>query len=308
MPIISASESTVSGDPLGTPGLPIHPSVTVYSLLHEGRTLWQGNMVDSVGAYWTVEQVDGWTDSPDARLTNEPRTRNDGSFDDQHFYSARLVTLSGKALFPDMATLREGQRALAAVLSARSATLTVNDGLLTLSADVRLAGPVRSRMPRPLLLEWQIEVLAPDPRKYGPEQYASTGLPVSSGGLTFPLAFPLDFGAAGATGRVTLVNDGTADTWPTFTVTGPLPGFELTRVETGERLRYTGSLAAGQSVVLDASTGAVLLEGTADRRQLLTAYDWFAVPAGGVAAVQFSSLGSADPAASLSAAWRPAYW
>lgn len=291
----------------GSPGQRI--TGTPSYVVDDGVSAWEGNVVDSTGALWVVDKEEGWSGSPDVRVESVERTRADGSFDDQHFYGARLVTLSGRAWFPTPEALRGGQRRFSGLLGSRAATLTVDDGVGVLSAGVRLAGPVRARLTSPLLLDFQLSLLAPDPRKYAAQQVASTGLPVSSGGLVFPLVFPLDFGAAGTTGRVTLDNPGTADTWPAFTVTGPLPsGFELTRVETGQRLRYTGALAAGQPVVLDASTGAVLLEGTADRRQLLTAYDWFAVPAGGVATVQFSSLGSSDPAASLEARFRPAYW
>lgn len=315
MPIISFATISGSGEQLGQAGVPIAPGVVTYTV-DDGISVWRGNVVDDSGAYWVVEQEDGWSDSPDVRLATPVRPNWDGAFNRQHYYSPRLVTLKGRALYPSLSAYRSGQRAFASLLGSRLATLTVEDGLGPLSAEVRLAGPVRSRMRSPLLMEWQIDLLAPDPRKYGPEQVVSTGLALETGGLEFPLFTDgsvdvgfLDFGDSTSTGRVTLSNPGTAQARPVFTVTGDLAdGFELVETYTGSRLRYEGPVTSqGDAVTLDSATGRVRL-GTADRGGMLTRNDWFGLPANGAREVLFLSNGAYSPTAQLTVSVRPTYW
>src|SRR5690606_22086397 len=116
-------------------------------------------------------------------------------------------------------------------------------------------------------------------------------------------------GDIGTTGRVSLANDGTADTWPQFVIDGEVDasGFEIVLVGTGRRLRFTGSVPAGSQLVLDSATGAVVIDGTADRGGRLTWRDWAPIPAGGSSEYAFIALGT-DLGATLTVSARPAFW
>lgn len=87
----------------------------------------------------------------------------------------------------------------------------------------------------------------------------------------------MDYGAPGNLGTITLRNEGLAEIFPTYEVDGWAPDFTITEVETGRRLRYVGVVPEGQALTLDASTGAVLLEGE-DRGGNLRIAEWGAIP------------------------------
>lgn len=118
-------------------------------------------------------------------------------------------------------------------------------------------------------------------------------------GLVFPMfsfasgAYIVGEGVAdyGSTSTVsssaTIWNVGNAPSWPTVHVMGPSAGFTL--VMNGNEVAYNGTLASGDSVSIDYSTGLATLNGYADRTYLLTARQFSAVPANGQASLFFSA-------------------
>jgi len=272
---------------------------------------WRGLTIGGGGNYH-VEELTGWDDLPDITSYDQPQARGHGDHTGDQFARSRIVTASGTIASP------AARDALALALSAASPVTSALDDLtvqtfgrvLTSSARViRRSLPVNVDYAAgvvPFALQWK----CPDPLRYGPAQTAGPiGLPTPGGGLAYPLAYPLDYGTAGTLGMASLTNVGTADTSVLFTVTGALSsGFEISSAD-GQRLTYPAPLFSGDVLTLDTATGAVLLGGTADRRNSLTVADWMQVPAGGSLSVRFSSLGGAfDASATLTAMIRPAYW
>lgn len=143
---------------------------------------------------------------------------------------------------------------------------------------------------------------------------ASTGLYVpqaivsSGGALAFPITFPITFGAPAANGRLLTVNDGTADAFSTFTVTGGAMagGFTLVEVKTGRRITVARDLTAANRVTIDSRTGTVLLDGS-PIPGYLTRSEWWPVPARGSTEVQFLANGVVTGTPVLSASTAPAY-
>jgi len=66
-----------------------------------------------------------------------------------------------------------------------------------------------------------------------------------------------------ANDEITITNDGTELTEPTFTITGPGTGIEVANVSTGEDFQIS-SLSAGEVVVVDVQARTVTLDGTSD--------------------------------------------
>jgi hypothetical protein len=154
-----------------------------------------------------------------------------------------------------------------------------------------------------------VDMVAPDPRKYGDWTSVSTPAASPGGGLVFDLftsGTGLDFGPSGNPGTVTLTNPGTADTAPVFKVTGYAPGFTITEVASGARLIYSQTVPAGQSITLDANDGSVLLEGYADRSAYLTRREWSRIEGRSSATYLFESLGNSG--ASMTVGVNPAWW
>jgi hypothetical protein len=272
---------------------------------------WRGITIGGGGDFH-VEEITGWDDLPDITSYDQARSRGHGDHTGSQYARARIVTVSGSIASPTARnTLARALIAGSPVETDLLEDLSIQTFGQVLTAGARL---IRRSLPVgenyaagvvPFALQWK----CPDPLRYGaPQPPISTGLPTSTGGLVYPLTYGLTYGTAGNPGQVALTNPGTADAAIVFTVTGGLSsGFEVSAA--GQRITYPYEVPAGQTLVIDTAAGSALVEGTADRRGYLTNSDWMQVPAGGSLTVQFTSLGGAyDPAATLTASTRPAYW
>lgn len=279
-----------------------------------GRTFSAGGGAD------VLEAIGGWFDGVSVRGSDTPRPQAHGSFGERAWRGSRLVTLTVSVLTSSAAAAADAQRWCASVLADGGfGELAVTDPSgETTTAEVRLGGmPLIQWTPQSAAIRAQFQLLAPDPLRYGSPVAVSTTFPTRTGGLRWPIysngagvnVGAADWGPRSTTGRVNLTNPGTADTSPQFVIGGPVDeqGFEITRVGTGQRLVFEGAVPAGSELVLDAATGAVLLDGTADRANLLTYRDWWTVPAGGSVEFAFTPRGSSTTA-SIAATIRPAFW
>lgn len=154
-----------------------------------------------------------------------------------------------------------------------------------------------------------LQFYAPDPRMYGLSSTLRTTLRTGGTGLSYPLAYPLDYGTTGAGGQVSFTNSGTTATEPVFTISGALSqGFQITWVETGQHLTY--SFPVGSDLVIDCGAGTASTQGQ-DRTVYLTSRDWFSVPSGATATFQIAALGgetgTTNPAVTFTALVAPAY-
>ncbi|WP_079051689.1 phage distal tail protein [Streptomyces sp. FR-008] len=126
------------------------------------------------------------------------------------------------------------------------------------------------------------------------------------------LAWPLDFGEPGSTGRLSVVNVGTAETHPVVEFRGPVTAPSLTNVATGDVLEYDLPLAAGDVLVVDTLAGTVRLNGTASRLYTATNRSTpertFTFAPGTTPLMFRAAPGSNDPAASVAVRYRAAYW
>ncbi|WP_068922205.1 phage distal tail protein [Planobispora rosea] len=113
------------------------------------------------------------------------------------------------------------------------------------------------------VLQW----VASDPRRYEvTERSATITSPTSgSGGLTYPLTYPLDYGTAGSPANATCTNFGTAETNPTLVLTGPITTPRIINSTLGRTLEFNLDLLAGQTLTIDTDAGTVMLNGTTDR-------------------------------------------
>jgi hypothetical protein len=245
---------------------------------------WSGNVIDDDGVAWWVRDWSGWDETPDIRATSDGLPGSDGGTEPNPLFGPRFPQWHGVAQAPTPALAQAAARRFASLLAVtRSGTLTVDDGSLVLSSRVLLHGnsPVFIRWVTDVWFEFGISLVAPDPRKYGPAVEVTTGMAGSSGGVSFPLVFPLDFGAS-AGGVVTLVNDGTVKSWPVIRISGPVVNPRILNPVTGDSLRVGMTINAGEYVDIDTAARTVLLQGTASRRAVtLSTGEWMPVPPGG---------------------------
>lgn len=275
------------------------------------EVVWRGLTLGGGGPLH-VDEITGWDDTPDVDSLDVPRSRGHGDHPGERYSRSRVVTVSGS-----IASRKARDELAQAILGAatiESAGLdelvieTFGQQLRAFAWLARRSLPVGDDYPSGKV-PFSLQFRCPDPLRYGPERTVSTGLPQSGGGMSFPIPFPITFGAPGATGQVTVDNPGTAAAALILEVTGPLPsGFEIAAAG-GGRLLYAADVPAGQTVEIDTAEGTVLVEGTADRRANLLVADWLIAPKQGSLDLQFTSLGAAfDPLARLDARWAAAYW
>lgn len=252
-------------------------------------------LLDTSGVSWTVDRIDGWRMGGGVDPSFTARPGQHGTFDGPVYRRERVIALSGACKAPSRALIEAAYDTLAASLAdGRMGTLAVQTPAGERWVKVRLTDAPQSEPINPLAFRWQLQFTAPDHRKYGEAVEESTTLPgaMFGSGLEMPFAFPLDFGSSPITGELSFTNTGTADTEPAFRVVGPMEsGFEITRLETGQRLRYAAPV--GTDVVIDNADGTASTEGQ-DRTSFLTVRDWFTVGPGESATFRFSTLGSED--------------
>lgn len=247
------------------------------------------------GVAWIFTNLQGWSAGGGVQTAFEGRPSQHGMFDAPVFRRERVITVSGACLADSRALAEGAADALAAVVAdGRLGAFEVDNGMGSRRALVRLSDTPQIDWLDGFTFEWQLQFTAPDHRKYGEAVEDSTTLPgtMYGSGLEMPFAFPLDFGSSPITGELSFTNTGTADTEPVFRVVGPMEsGFEITRLETGERQRYVA--AVGTELVIDNAAGTVSTDGQ-DRTSFLTVRDWFTVGPGESATFRFSTLGSED--------------
>lgn len=283
---------------------------------------WSGNYIDDNGVDWVVNLDQGWFEPVEERLFDVDKPADDGCYSSPNLDSSRVITLTGYAKAPDPVTAdRARNRFNALCKRGHLHQLLVEEPVVDKTAMVKRAGG-NARNTRPTQFEFQLILIAPDPRKYAAVlRSASTKLaqdapggiqwngpagntgvqwngPAGTTGLQYQTG-------AGENGVMQLTNDGTADTPIVFTVAGPVTNPTIIRTDTGETIQWTGTVPTGAFLQIDTGTGAVLLNG-GNQRPLLTAADFFVIPGESVIDVAFQSP-TPSPTAELTAVWADAW-
>ena len=115
--------------------------------------------------------------------------------------------------------------------------------------------------------EWQIVIRCTDPRKYSTTQQSLTLQ--QSGSATSGLHWGvlhwsvLHWGSGAASSlQGVAVNAGSALSYPTIVITGPVTNPSLTNATTGVTLRFITTLVAGEVLTIDTAQNRVLLGAT----------------------------------------------
>jgi Phage tail protein len=108
-----------------------------------------------------------------------------------------------------------------------------------------------------------LQLVASDPRRYAPaQQTATTGLYAATGGLAYPITYPLNWGTITSDGALPITNSGDTSTPPTFTITGGGNTPSITRQDTGQSLMLDLNLQPTDVLVVDVLNDRILLDGS----------------------------------------------
>lgn len=264
-------------------------------------TIVPGQFVDDV--WWDLDAIDGW-DAP-ASVTDriEQRSADHGGWLRQGYYEPRTLELKGQIVSRTRSSLEQAWALLKSAVQSFDAMDLV---VATAGAPVLTASVIQGGAPlltqKKAVWEFSFSLIAADPRRYAVDTtVASTGLPVTTGGLSLPVVLPLVIGATTTSGTLSVENVGDVATRPTFTITGPCPACAITH-SSGRRLNIPDAIDAGRTLTIDTDARSALLDGTASR---VVTGTWFELDPG-VNEIQFSSS-TYDAAALLTVTFRSAW-
>lgn len=270
------------------------------------------------GRGWVFADLVDWYTLPDSKSQNSPRPQSHGSFNPgQDWRSAAAISFTAGYIGDSEAECLAAVESFTAVGGLETApTIRVTDALRATSrqVSVRHIGVPDVFYYDQYEVHFAVDLLAWDPIRYGTAVDYLTGLASGGGGLEYNLGSPsgaLYYGSVGTLGRVTVVNEGTADTWPVFTVTGTLTtGFYIQNLSdaAGSVLRYDRVVPAGSTVTIDSRTGQVLVDGQSDASTYLTRDEFSPIPAGGSAVFQFNPISTSSGTPMMTVTGRSGWW
>jgi len=242
----------------------------------DGQIMFNGFAMGADTPYSWV-QLDGWDDMPGIDSGNRPRPGQHGSWAGTKYYQERIITLAGR--------IKGDPASYAALVSAlRRATalpeddaefpfVVRKDGISEVSWAVCTSRVIpNNKEYRVGLGQYALQFVASDPNIYSAQPAApvSMGVGTGSGGLVFPLVFPLDFGTPAKPATATAVNTGETSTPTVIVINGPATNPTLWNATAGKRLGFDLVMVVGETLTIDTAAGTALLDG-ADRRYLRSA-------------------------------------
>ncbi|MEU0157930.1 hypothetical protein ABZ154_03555 [Streptomyces sp. NPDC006261] len=274
-----------------------------------GRIEW-GPLSFGPGSRYHVTSIDGLDDMPDIRAEDMERPGQHGDYTGPDHTTARIIQL-GLGLRADSP---DGLRDLVLALRAATQPQRQPEPMRLLDQDIVVFGKVRRRsIPYDAEHLWRtgaaaLELYCADPYLYGlVEHSASTTAYSPSAGRTYPLVHPRTYGATGASGRISAYNAGASPAFPVLRLDGPVANPAVEQVETGASITIDGTLQAGEYLLIDTRTRAVLLMGSTPRRQWVRAGSQWPLlqPGDNTLAYRGSALpGAPDQASLLTVTWR----
>jgi len=230
------------------------------------------------GVSWSVQgpASSDWWGSPGSTAGVVQRPRGHGGWSGDGHLRPKHPTIEGIVTAPQPAALDDAIDRLIAAASLGEGVLSIDEGARTRWMRVKREDDVLITRVHPTLARWSIQLVAPDPRKFGTALSDSTSLPSTTGGLTVPFTVPFTIDAVTVTGQVSLVNAGNISGPVRLRIDGPVTGPVVTHVNSGRSLVFSSSivLGAGEWIDVDMERREVLANGQAGRNGWVTSRGW----------------------------------
>jgi len=240
--------------------------------------------VDPFGVEWTVAKFDGWTGSPAPTLRLTQRARGHGATGSESYLQPRVMTVEGLIKAPSQDALEDAFDRLDAAITLDQTQMVVGQSSKVRNAMVQRQGEVIPEYLTDTLGRYSALIVAKDPLKYGDLVTASTLLPSSSGGLVYPVTYPITYTGVTNSGVIRVNNLGNTQAPVWLRIDGPIPagGWTVTHIGKKQSLTFAVSLAlaAGEFVTVDMSRREVLAQGQSARAGYVTSRGWFTLDPG----------------------------
>lgn len=251
-----------------------------------GVTLSGAGRPDS-GLIWS--EVEGWSGLTDGRGAGDLKPGTHGSFGRRRVLrESRPITLKGAIYADDNAGLVAARERLEAALMEGVGTMTVSTPATgSWSREVEIDTLDIDDDHGRNFTFFTIDMIAPDPRRYGPLQLVGpVSLPRSEGGVRLPQRFPWNFGSTTEGGRLLVENSGLVPMSPTFLVTGGFSRVTVRDITSGDRMRLDRAVHEGEVLRLDAASRRATIGGSEVTRWM-SARQWPVIKRGDVHEYRF---------------------
>lgn len=227
------------------------------------------NAADADGVQWWADEPEGWQ-AADAVTPMDSRASGDGGYAGTTTFDPRTLSFgAGQTCVtaaPDRPTALRAVARLRSVIQSRDPVLYTQPGSDgDESLWLRSSGGPKIRFLDDRVFEWAAVMVAEDPFKFDAAQLAapsSAGLPLATGGYTYPIIGNKIYGIGSAsTGMITVTNTGDEPSQAIYTLTGPLDTPTVFNATTGAYFTLARVLGALETAVVDTRTGTAEING-----------------------------------------------
>lgn len=264
---------------------------------------------DRNGSRWNLMTFEGWTGSPASTLELTQKASGHGATSNDPYLTPRNMVLGGRVTNPDPAGLNASIDDLNAAVTLDGFLLAVAETGRVRTCYAARSGEVLTPKVNNKTATFSIQVVAEDPLKYGDLITASTLLPASTGGLVYPVTYPVTYTGVSNSGVIRIINTGNTQAPAWLRIDGPIPagGWTVSHLGKKQALTFSSSLAldAGEFVTVDMEAREILAQGQAPRAGYVTSRGWFTLDPG-VNDIAFSAQ-NYSPTAQLTVTTKPAW-
>lgn len=273
--------------------------------------------VDSYDCEWhvTFQDVSGLFDGLGSTLKTSEKAISDGWYGNLPRLQGRTISIEGYILGRCTESCITAWDAFKGILDTAGMTLVVRLGNIARQVQVlQSASAPLVKWAGVNVLKFSIGLTALDSCLYGLDVVSDTsGLPKTTGGMTFPYSFEESgralsswkWGEEVVSGRVRLSNDGTASSPVMIRVDGPVVNPQILHVGSGHVMAFDISLGTGHYVTANGMTHEILVDGTDPARGRVTRREWSQAEPGSNSWA--FSAGEYSDMASMTVSFYPAY-
>lgn len=222
--------------------------------------------------------VVGWDDGVSVRRDVTVRPTTWGDFSEKGRMGSRLVSLSGMAVANNPYELKKLRNDFASILNdGEYKEMSLQDNYDKRYLSVGLEGASSWVRKTDSAAAWRMDLYAPDPRLLGEVKVESIGDGNYSGGLSYPIRYPINYNTPETVTAKVIRNEGNTDAWPTFQVTGNFySGFSITNGR-NRTVSFSGMVTTKSPVKIDMFKGTATQNGV-DKTILMKKREWFSIP------------------------------
>lgn len=224
------------------------------------------------------DALQGFLDGVDIKRNTTARPNQWGDFREKTLLSSRRMTMTGTAIATSPGQLLSMRDEFTGLLIDKEYTeISIQNSTGTRYVTVSLDNQPSFIQQTDKHAIWKIDLYAPDPRMYGPIRNVLLNDGTVSGGMDYPVDYPVNYGGSDIVQSFYLSHDGNTDAWPKFIVTGDFfTGFSITN-NAGSTITYDGVVTMNAPVTIDTATGTAVQSGV-DKSTMLSRREWFSIP------------------------------